>query len=73
MIRACMIILSCYTGSFTEHNKMFACAVNANQVAAVEASNIRSGHYYLQLSSRKLYLEIAETPSQVLEKVNNCK
>lgn len=74
MIKACMIILSCYVNvGFHEPGEKFACAVNAHQVQAVELA-LSKRYHYLHLTGRKgSSLIVAETPSQVLEKVNNCK
>jgi hypothetical protein len=73
MITACIIILSCMNGSIFENgNKRpaYACAINSQEVISVRYWD--KGVYRLALKNKEVE-HIKETPSQVKEKVNNCK
>ena len=73
MIKPCMIILSCFLGSY-DGPKLAACAINANDIFAVEYQVGETDRLYLYLRTRsRPFSTIKETPSQVVEKVNGCK
>lgn len=72
MIKACLIILSCYVGSF-DAKKTAACAINPNEIIGIMYEPM-DGRYMLHMRGKYIrYSTIVETPSQVMEKVNGCK
>lgn len=67
MFKACMIILSCYVSNF--ETAKYACAVNVNNIDAVEYSINK--RYYIYLPGKR-WLSVSETPSEIAKKVNEC-
>lgn len=70
MIKACLIILSCVQWSVgSSEQTVTACAVDSNKIVSINYW----GENRYRLRVDKEVLHVKETPSQVAEKVRDCK
>jgi hypothetical protein len=72
MLSVCLIVLSCYTGSF-DAKKPVACAINASQITTVEHWE-DSGRYMVYMRGKYARATtIVESPSQVKKLIDKCR